>query len=153
MTGEEDEEAVLTVRGKLFSLSEQNQWKERGTGNLKLNVRKSDYGGARLSKRSVLVAYSQLLTLGHHCSHAQRSSLYCTTQCSIIQGDEVLPRAGPALPPVQRARGRCNYTLQSTSMSPYSENVELYLWLYRQVSNAKVADDLLDAINSHIPID
>lgn len=49
-TGEEDEETVHQVRGKLFSLSSQSQWKERGTGTLKLNVRRSDGGGARLGK-------------------------------------------------------------------------------------------------------
>ena len=48
VTGEEDEETVYQVRGKLFVLSEQNQWSERGTGLLKLNVRKEDGKGARL---------------------------------------------------------------------------------------------------------
>jgi Ran-binding protein 3 len=47
-TGEEDEDTLHQVRGKLFYLSSQNQWKERGTGTLKLNVRRSDGGGARL---------------------------------------------------------------------------------------------------------
>lgn len=47
-TGEEDEETVYQVRGKLYALSPQNQWKERGTGTLRLNVRKEDGTGARL---------------------------------------------------------------------------------------------------------
>lgn len=47
-TGEEDEETVYQVRGKLFALSPQNQWKEKGTGQLKLNVRREDGTGARL---------------------------------------------------------------------------------------------------------
>jgi Ran-binding protein 3 len=51
VTGEEEEETVYQVRGKLFVLSEQNQWSERGTGLLKLNVRKTDSGGARLGER------------------------------------------------------------------------------------------------------
>jgi hypothetical protein len=50
VTGEEDEETVYQVRGKLFVLSEQNQWSERGTGLLKLNVRKTDGRGARLGE-------------------------------------------------------------------------------------------------------
>lgn len=49
-TGEEDELTVYQVRGKLFTLSDQQQWKERGTGQLKLNVRRDDGGGARLRK-------------------------------------------------------------------------------------------------------
>lgn len=50
MTGEENEETVFQARGKLFSLSDQKQWKEKGTGNLKLNVRRIDSSGARLGK-------------------------------------------------------------------------------------------------------
>ena len=49
-TGEEDEETVYQVRGKLFALSPQNQWKERGTGQLRLNVRRDDGTGARLGE-------------------------------------------------------------------------------------------------------
>jgi Ran-binding protein 3 len=48
MTGEEEEETLHQVRGKLFSLVDGTQWKERGTGTIKLNVRRSDGGGARL---------------------------------------------------------------------------------------------------------
>jgi RanBP1 domain len=48
ITGEEDEETLYQVRGKLFSLGSQNQWKERGTGTIKLNVRRYDGNGARL---------------------------------------------------------------------------------------------------------
>ena len=47
-TGEEEEDTVFQVRGKLYALSDQNAWKERGTGLLKLNVRKSDGAGARI---------------------------------------------------------------------------------------------------------
>jgi Ran-binding protein 3 len=49
-TGEEDEETLHQVRGKLFSLSPENQWKERGTGTLKLNVQRSDGTRPRLRK-------------------------------------------------------------------------------------------------------
>lgn len=48
VTGEEEEETVYQVRGKLFALSEQNQWSEKGTGLMKLNLRRADGGGARL---------------------------------------------------------------------------------------------------------
>ena len=48
LTGEEEDETIHSVRGKLFILSEQNQWKERGSGLLRLNRRKVDRGGARL---------------------------------------------------------------------------------------------------------
>lgn len=43
------------VRGKLFKLSESNQWQERGTGTLKLNVRQSDGAGARLGKIQIII--------------------------------------------------------------------------------------------------
>ena len=48
--GEEEEDTVYQVRGKLFALSAQNQWKERGTGMLRLNVRRQDGSGARLGE-------------------------------------------------------------------------------------------------------
>ena len=57
VTGEEDEATVFQVRGKLFSLSSQNQWKERGTGTLKLNVR-YDGGGTRLGLFSLPADHS-----------------------------------------------------------------------------------------------
>ena len=47
MTGEEDEDTIYSVRGKLFSLDD-NAWKEKGTGLLKLNVKREDGTGARL---------------------------------------------------------------------------------------------------------
>jgi len=50
VTGEEEEDTVYQVRGKLFALSEQNQWSERGTGLIKLNVRRADRSGARLGE-------------------------------------------------------------------------------------------------------
>lgn len=52
LTGEEEDETIHSVRGKLFVLSEQNQWKERGSGLLRLNRRKVDRGGARLGGSS-----------------------------------------------------------------------------------------------------
>jgi len=54
-TGEEEEKSMYMVRAKLFRLSDQNQWKERGTGTLKLNVRKFDGEGARLVMRKEAV--------------------------------------------------------------------------------------------------
>ncbi|THH12054.1 hypothetical protein EW145_g251 [Phellinidium pouzarii] len=73
-TGEEDEDTVFQVRGKLYALSDQNAWKERGTGLLKLNVRKSDGGGARLVMRKEAV-FTLLLNVtlfkGMRCSAAQ----------------------------------------------------------------------------------
>jgi hypothetical protein len=47
ITGEEDDRTMHQVRGKLFSL-EDSQWKERGTGLIRLNVRRSGGSGARL---------------------------------------------------------------------------------------------------------
>jgi len=73
-TGEEDEETLFQVRGKLFYLSNQNQWKEKGTGLLKLNVRRTDGAGARIVMRKEAV-YTLLLNVtlfkGMRCSIAQ----------------------------------------------------------------------------------
>ncbi len=64
MTGEEEEETIHQVRGKLFALSDGTAWKERGTGVLKLNVRASDGGGARLCGSFLLI--SPTVTNGTH---------------------------------------------------------------------------------------
>ncbi|KAJ7140300.1 hypothetical protein C8R43DRAFT_1018194 [Mycena crocata] len=73
-TGEEEEETLHQVRGKLYSLVDGAQWKERGTGTLKLNVRRSDGGGARLVMRKEAV-YTVLLNVtlfhGMRCTLAQ----------------------------------------------------------------------------------
>ncbi|KAI0364669.1 hypothetical protein BV20DRAFT_974146 [Pilatotrama ljubarskyi] len=73
-TGEEEEDTVYQVRGKLYTLSPQNQWKERGTGTLRLNVRREDGGGARLVMRKEAV-YTVLLNAtlfkGMRCFLAQ----------------------------------------------------------------------------------
>ncbi|KAJ6488091.1 hypothetical protein DFH09DRAFT_1209933 [Mycena vulgaris] len=73
-TGEEEEETLHQVRGKLYSLVDGTQWKERGTGTLKLNVRRSDGGGARLVMRKEAV-YTVLLNVtlfhGMRCTLAQ----------------------------------------------------------------------------------
>jgi hypothetical protein len=53
LTGEEEDETIHSVRGKLYILSEQNQWKERGSGLLRLNRRRVDRGGARLGESSL----------------------------------------------------------------------------------------------------
>jgi len=73
-TGEEEEDTIHQVRGKLFSLADGTQWKERGTGTLKLNVRRSDGNGARLVMRKEAV-YTLLLNVtlfhGMRCTLAQ----------------------------------------------------------------------------------
>ncbi|KAF4610718.1 hypothetical protein D9613_007127 [Agrocybe pediades] len=73
LTGEEEEDTVHQVRGKLFSLDGAS-WKERGTGLLKLNVRASDGMKARLVMRKDAV-YTLLLNItlfpGMKCTVAQ----------------------------------------------------------------------------------
>lgn len=74
LTGEEEDETIHSVRGKLYVLSEQNQWKERGTGLLRINRRRVDHSGARLVMRKDAV-YAVLLNVtlfrGMSCSIAQ----------------------------------------------------------------------------------
>ncbi|KAF8555657.1 hypothetical protein OG21DRAFT_1521612 [Imleria badia] len=74
ITGEEEEETLLQIRGKLYALCPQNQWKERGSGLLKLNVRRADGSGARLVMRKEAV-YALLLNVplfpGMKCFLAQ----------------------------------------------------------------------------------
>lgn len=49
-TGEEEEDTVASARAKLYSLAENQVWKERGTGAIKINVHKPS-ASARLVMR------------------------------------------------------------------------------------------------------
>merc|ERR1739844_160953 len=53
-TGEEEEQEIFKIRAKLFrfdTLAEPPEWKERGTGDVKLMTRKTDKGKIRLLMR------------------------------------------------------------------------------------------------------
>ena len=61
VTGEEGEKTYHNVRGKLFVLTDQNQWKERGTGMLRLNANKEDDTAPRLCMPLTLSLYLHML--------------------------------------------------------------------------------------------
>ena len=120
ITGEEDDDTIYQVRGKLFALSSQNQWQERGTGTLRLNVRRSDGAGARLSELSTrlnLLACCALLTRVFVSSHAEGGSVHRPAERDFVQRDARVARAGPAVRPVQRARVGHHDALQSPRTS------------------------------------
>ncbi|KAG2130667.1 uncharacterized protein EDB93DRAFT_1094753 [Suillus bovinus] len=114
ITGEEDEETIHHVRAKLYALCPQNQWKERGTGLLKLNVRRSDGGGARLLMRKEAV-YTVILNV----------TLFSGMKCFIAQDPRYI------------------------RLSVIEDGVTIHYNL--RVSNAKIAQDLLEEIKSNIP--
>jgi Ran-binding protein 3 len=74
VTGEEEEETIHQVRCKLYALTGGNHWQEKGTGTLKINIRRSDGAGARLIMRKEAV-YTLLLNVplfkGMKCVPAQ----------------------------------------------------------------------------------
>ncbi|KAI0676130.1 hypothetical protein C8Q78DRAFT_1008203 [Trametes maxima] len=113
-TGEEEEDTVYQVRGKLFALSPQNQWKERGTGTLRLNVRREDGGGARLIMRKEAV-YALLLN----------ATLFKGMKCFLAQDPRYIRFS------VFEGATTTHYNLR--------------------VSNAKIAEELLEEINTRIP--
>ncbi|KAG0704822.1 hypothetical protein DFH29DRAFT_783960, partial [Suillus ampliporus] len=114
VTGEEDEETIHHVRAKLYALCPQNQWKERGTGLLKLNVRRSDGAGARLLMRKEAV-YTVILNV----------TLFSGMKCFIAQDPRYI------------------------RLSVIEDGVTTHYNL--RVSNAKIAQDLLEEIKSNIP--
>lgn len=59
ITGEEGDRTLHQVRSKLFSL-DKGQWKERGTGLMKLNVNRQTGNGARLGLPSVWSSFIEL---------------------------------------------------------------------------------------------
>ncbi|KAI0690885.1 hypothetical protein C8T65DRAFT_671143 [Cerioporus squamosus] len=114
VTGEEEEDTVYQVRGKLFMLSTQNQWKERGTGMLRLNVRRADGTGARIVMRKEAV-YTVLLN----------ATLFKGMRCFLAQDPRYLRFS----------------VFESGALTHYN----------LRVSNAKIAEELLEEINAHIP--
>ncbi|KAJ8473092.1 hypothetical protein ONZ51_g8094 [Trametes cubensis] len=113
-TGEEEEETVYQVRGKLFTLSTQNQWKERGTGTLRLNVRREDGGGARLIMRKEAV-YTVLLN----------ATLFKGMRCFLAQDPRYIRFS----------------VIEGSATTHYNLRVQ----------TAKMAEELLEEINAHIP--
>ncbi|GBE89643.1 predicted protein [Sparassis crispa] len=114
LTGEEDEETVYQVRGKLYALSEDTHWKERGTGTLRLNVRRDDGTGARLVMRKEAV-YTVVLN----------APLFRGMRCSLAQDPRYL----------------------RFSIFEHGSTTHFSL----RVANTKIAAELLEEINSHIP--
>ncbi|GJQ14172.1 hypothetical protein GpartN1_g5963.t1 [Galdieria partita] len=51
VTGEEEEESLFRIRGKLYAL-EDKQWKEKGVGQLRFNVRREDESRGRFVMRA-----------------------------------------------------------------------------------------------------
>lgn len=49
-TGEEDEKTLTSARAKLYTMAEDKNWKERGTGTVRCNIAKDSGGGARLGE-------------------------------------------------------------------------------------------------------
>jgi hypothetical protein len=106
LTGEEEDETIHSVRGKLFMLSEQNQWKERGSGLLRLNRRRVDRGGARLGGSSHTLTFfgniqvnSTLPPLSRE-SDAEGRRVRRIAKRNTIPGHELQYRSGPAVPAV-----------------------------------------------------
>jgi len=75
VTGEEEEETIHQVRGKLFSL-QGTSWKERGSGVLRLNVKQEDGMGARLGMFSLLHSLLPLIVSFQLCEKT-RFIPYC----------------------------------------------------------------------------
>ncbi|KAF5319013.1 hypothetical protein D9611_012671 [Ephemerocybe angulata] len=113
ITGEEDEEIIMQVRGKLFAL-DGNNWKERGTGIMRLNVKRADGSSPRLVMRKDAV-YTLLLNFplfaGMRCQLAQDPRY---VRFSVIEGGKTV-----------------HYNIK--------------------VSNAKIAQEFLEGVNSLIP--
>lgn len=51
-TGEEDEKTLTSARAKLYTMSDDKNWKERGTGTVRCNIAKEEGGAARLGESS-----------------------------------------------------------------------------------------------------
>ena len=84
-------------------MSPQNLWKEKGTGQLKLNVRREDGEGARLGMCNSSPTRCETFEINPSHSHAKRSGVYRFVKCTTIQRHEVYLGAGPEVLALQCA--------------------------------------------------
>ncbi|KAE9396817.1 hypothetical protein BT96DRAFT_996342 [Gymnopus androsaceus JB14] len=148
-TGEELEETIYQVRGKLFALVD-GAWKERGTGLLKINVRRRDGGGARLVMRKEAV-YTLLLNVtlfpGMKCSLAQDPRY---VRFSVIEGTGSTNGSGTSTNGGGASEdANLNGVLgeSSTAATPVTMTTHYNL----RLANAKIASELMEAIHENLP--
>ncbi|KAF9507736.1 hypothetical protein BS47DRAFT_1384988 [Hydnum rufescens UP504] len=113
-TGEEHEKTVHQTRAKLYTMDSRDTYKERGTGLLKVNVRKSDGRGGRLVMRADGV-FRLILN----------ASLFTGMPCSLGQDPKFV------------------------KLSVIEDGAFIHHAI--KVGNVKVAQDLVDTIQAHIP--
>jgi Ran-binding protein 3 len=148
-TGEEEEETLHQVRGKLYSLVDGTQWKERGTGTLKLNVRRADGGGARLGV-SLFSALARHSDIGPTVMRKEavytvllNVTLFKGMRCALAQDPRYLRLS----------------VLERGVATHYNLRVRLavsfvymrVLLTFCQVGSAKAAQELLNEINANLP--
>ena len=130
-TGEEHEKSVYVVRAKLFYL-DQNQWRERGTGTLKLNVRLSDGEGARLIMRKEAV-FTLLLNVPIFSKMSVSSSQDPRyVRVSAFEGGQTV-----------------HYNLRVSYLYSRSFGHSVFMDWSIQVATAKIGEELLDAIKAY----
>ncbi|EAU90388.2 hypothetical protein CC1G_00772 [Coprinopsis cinerea okayama7 len=117
----EEEETLMQVRGKLYTL-QGTQWKERGTGIIKINVKREDGNNPRLVMRKDAV-YTLLLNV----------ILFPGMRCTLAQDPRYLRFSA----------------IEDGKTVHYNLRVRSFLFI--RVSNAKIAQDFLDEINANIP--
>lgn len=150
ITGEEDEITVQQTRAKLYTMDAAHTYKERGTGTLKIKVRKTDGLGARLGWFLSFAAkpvftncpivmraegvYRLILNAklfnGMRCTVGQDPKF---VKLSVVEGGVAVHHAIRV--GASRCRGRPSLTYYDT-----------------QVRDAKIAQDFVDQIHANIPL-
>lgn len=86
-TGEEDEQAVFTAQGTLFEFDAGKTWRERGRGELRVNVPKQGGGAARLvmrSKGNLRLLMNASLWPDMVVTKMDDGKVCCVTQCCCV---------------------------------------------------------------------
>ena len=92
VTGEEDEQSVYNVRAKLYTMVEDQSWKERGVGTIRINVPKEGKKSARLGMSappSLIISSVNLQLTESFFSHASGWRTQGHSECVPLLRDEV----------------------------------------------------------------
>ncbi len=147
MTGEEEEDTLLQVRGKLFSLDD-STWRERGTGLLKLNVKQDDGSGARLG---MFLFLSKAACIDKIFIVMRKDAVYTLLlNVTLFPGMRVSLAQDPRYIRFSTIENGVTTTYNLKVQYSQSNSTITDKCLFK-VSNAKIAADLLEEIHANIP--
>lgn len=148
-TGEEDDLTVFQTRAKLYTQDESFAYKERGTGLLKVNVRRSDGEGARIGMNVQTWLLHWLKLVGFAVMRAE-GVLRLLLNMPLYPGLICELGPDPKFIKVAEITSR-ERKLHAVKVCFFSLHFSLVMNFFSQVGSAKVAQELYDHLMDNTP--